>query len=40
MKKIYIPFLLAIAAIFPSCDESRLDIDQKGVTSIESFYAT
>lgn len=40
MKKIYIPFLLAIAAIFPSCNQDRLDIEQKGVTAIETFYQT
>jgi len=40
MKKIYIPFLLAIAAVFPSCNQNLLDIDQKGVTPIENFYKT
>lgn len=33
---------LAVAAVFAfySCDESRLDIPQKGVTAIETFYQT
>jgi len=34
--------LLAVSAVFAvtSCDESRLDIPQKGVTAIETFYQT
>jgi hypothetical protein len=34
--------LIAVSAVFAlvSCDESRLDIPQKGVTAIETFYQT
>ena len=41
MKKILYS-VLAVAAVFAtsSCNESRLDIEQKGVTSYESFYQT
>jgi len=41
MKKVLYS-VLAIAALFiaSSCDESRLDIPQKGVVAIESFYQT
>ena len=41
MKKI-LYIVLAVAALFfaASCDESRLDIPQKGVTAYETFYQT
>ena len=40
MKKLYIPLFIAIAALFSSCNQDLLEIEQKGVTSIESFYGT
>ena len=41
MKKTLYSFI-AVSAVFAlvSCDESRLDIPQKGVTAIETFYQT
>ena len=41
MKKILYS-VLAVAVIFcaASCDQSRLDIPQKGVTAYETFYQT
>ena len=41
MKKILYS-VLAVAVVFfaASCDESRLDIPQKGVTAYETFYKT
>lgn len=42
MKKIkYIfPFLFSAVMLFTACSEDRLEIPQKGVTSIETFYKT
>lgn len=42
MKKIkYIfPILFSVVMLFTACSEDRLEIPQKGVTSIESFYIT
>ena len=41
MKKTLYSFI-AVSAVFAlvACDESRLDIPQKGVTAIETFYQT
>lgn len=39
MKKIYFP-LLGAAALMASACEDRLDIEQKGVIALESFYKT
>ena len=41
MKKIFYS-VLAVAVVFcaSSCDQSRLDIPQKGVTAYETFYQT
>lgn len=39
MKKIIIALLFA-SVILSACDQSRLDIPQKGVSSIEDFYKT
>ena len=39
MKKILFPALFAFALGFSSC-ESNLDIDQKGVVTTESYYAS
>ena len=41
MKKILFS-VLAVAVVFfaASCDESRLDIPQKGVSAYETFYKT
>ena len=39
MKKIlYSVLAVAVVLLAPSCDESRLEIPQKGVTAIETFY--
>ncbi len=40
MKKIIIPALLAVATLFSACSESLLDIEQKGVVDVDSFYKT
>ena len=41
MKKIlYSVLAVAVVLLAPSCDESRLEIPQKGVTAIETFYQT
>ena len=40
MKKIIIPIIASCIAFLPSCSEDNLEIDQKGVISIESFYKT
>lgn len=40
MKKIIIPIIASCIAFLPSCSEDNLEIDQKGVTSIDSFYKT
>lgn len=41
MKKIYLPILLASAALFTvGCNQDLLEIPQKGVTAIETFYQT
>lgn len=40
MKKIFYSVLALAAVAATSCNEARLDIPQKGVTSIESFYKT
>lgn len=41
MKKIKLfPFLLLAVALFTACSEANLEIPQKGVISIESFYQT
>jgi len=41
MKKIYIPILLAVAGLLTvGCNQELLEIPQKGVTSIDSFYKT
>lgn len=40
MKKIIIPIIASCIAFLPSCSEDNLEIEQKGVTSINSFYKT
>ena len=41
MKKNIIAIIAALVALaFTSCDQSRLDIPQKGVLSEDSFYQT
>ncbi len=42
MKQIFTLGIACVAAMafFASCDESRLDIPQKGVVNIEAFYKT
>jgi starch-binding outer membrane protein, SusD/RagB family len=38
--KYILPLLFSIVMLFSACSEDRLDIPQKGVVSIESFYKT
>ncbi|HNW50525.1 MAG TPA: RagB/SusD family nutrient uptake outer membrane protein [Prolixibacteraceae bacterium] len=38
--KYILPLLFGAVALFTACSEDRLDIPQKGVVSIESFYKT
>jgi len=40
MKKYKFPLLLIAVALFTACSEANLEIPQKGVISIESFYQT
>jgi hypothetical protein len=42
MKKLnyIIPFLVAAFVMFTGCNEDLLDIEQKGVIDINSFYQT
>jgi len=40
MKKIFIPLLCALGMLFASCNQDRLEIPQKGVIAMESFYIT
>ena len=40
MKKIFIASLAIVALAATSCNQSLLDIDQKGVTAIDNFYQT
>ena len=40
MKKILIPVLLLAAALFSACNQSLLDIPQKGVVLTDEFYKT
>lgn len=40
MKKILIPILLSVAAVFSACNPDLLEIPQKGVVSTATFYQT
>lgn len=40
MKKYIFPLLLTAVVLFSACNEDRLDIPQKGVIGIDSFYQT
>src|SRR5690606_31001671 len=40
MKKIIYPLLIIVFSLFSACNEDLLDIPQKGVISIDSFYHT
>lgn len=40
MKKYILPLLITAVTIFSACNEDLLDIPQKGVISIDSFYQT
>ena len=40
MKKYILPLFIITAVLFSACNEDLLDIPQKGVISIDSFYIT
>ncbi|MBQ5416703.1 MAG: hypothetical protein IIU23_05890 [Bacteroidales bacterium] len=40
MKKYIIPLIFAAGLLFSACSEDRLEIPQKGVIPMESFYIT